>query len=73
MSDSACEQSETTKTANGNIKQLSVDHDHFTDQVRKLLCSKCNFLLGLANDDTTFLQKAIDYLKEFKENKNVAY
>lgn len=61
-----CNQPET-RTLNGNIVRLSVDHDHFTDQVRKLLCTRCNLLLGQANDDISILEMAIKYLKQFKE------
>jgi len=61
-----CNQPET-KTLNGKVVRLSVDHDHFTDEVRKLLCSRCNLLLGQANDDISILEMAIKYLKEFKD------
>ena len=41
---------------------INVDHDHVTGQVRGLLCSPCNWLLGSAYDDTEILAKAIEYL-----------
>ena len=43
-----------------------VDHSHITNEVRGLLCSKCNSLLGMANDDIEILKKAIEYLKDKK-------
>ena len=44
-------------------KRLVVDHCHKTNEVRGLLCDKCNFMIGLANDDKTILENAITYLK----------
>lgn len=44
-------------------EQLYVDHCHSTGQTRSLLCQKCNFMIGQADDDPSILQKAIDYLK----------
>jgi hypothetical protein len=41
---------------------LSIDHNHVTNQVRGLLCWRCNLLLGNANDNTEILAKAIEYL-----------
>lgn len=45
-------------------KALSVDHCHSSLQVRGLLCAKCNFMLGLANDNPIILKKAISYLEK---------
>lgn len=45
------------------IKRLSVDHCHTTKKVRGLLCSKCNCVIGYANESIDILRKAIDYLK----------
>lgn len=52
-------------------QRLSVDHDHDCcpdkskscgDCVRGLLCSDCNFGLGLFRDNTELLHKAVAYL-----------
>lgn len=52
--------------ASGYAKEgvLCVDHDHITNKVRGLLCSRCNTGLGLFFDDIANLEKAILYLKE---------
>ena len=39
-----------------------VDHCHTTGEVRGLLCRTCNVGLGHFEDNTLFLQQAIDYL-----------
>lgn len=43
---------------------LFVDHCHSSEQVRGLLCQFCNTLLGMAQDDSKILQKAIKYLEK---------
>lgn len=47
--------------------ELVIDHDHETGKVRGLLCFRCNSALGFFQDDTTALQKALDYLREGSE------
>lgn len=44
-----------------------VDHNHETKKVRGIICSKCNTLIGFANEDIKILQNAIKYLKRHKE------
>jgi hypothetical protein len=48
-------------------KELFVDHDHETGKIRGLLCQNCNFGIGLLKDDISILEKALEYLKEFKK------
>lgn len=47
----------------GNPIRLSVDHDHETGQIRELLCSGCNLMLGCAKDDPARLEAGAAYLR----------
>ncbi len=49
------------------IAHLSVDHDHETGQVRRLLCNRCNRAIGLFRDNPHLLEKAATYLRSFQE------
>lgn len=49
-------------------KRLHLDHCHSSNQVRGLLCSKCNMGLGLFKDNIEVLQKAIIYLQHYDHN-----
>jgi hypothetical protein len=46
-----------------NHKRLCVDHDHKTNAVRGLLCIRCNFIIGNAQDSTDILRTCIAYLE----------
>lgn len=43
-----------------------VDHCHKTNRKRGLLCSNCNFMLGLSNDSDKTLINAARYLIKFR-------
>ena len=49
----------------------SVDHNHTTGNVRQLLCKKCNFGIGMFNEDVSLLSKAINYINKWDVNKLV--
>lgn len=53
-----------THTWRGKPRELCVDHDHATGKVRKLLCHKCNTLIGLAREDVSILLAAVQYLEK---------
>ena len=44
-------------------KRFHVDHQHGTTNVRGLLCSKCNQMLGYADDTPEILRRAAIYLE----------
>jgi hypothetical protein len=43
--------------------RLFVDHDHKTGEIRGLLCSQCNSMLGYSRDDVANLRRGIQYLE----------
>jgi len=51
----------------GRSKDLAIDHDHETNQLRGLLCDDCNIGLGLFRDDPQRLFNAALYLLKYKE------
>ena len=62
-----CFKHETSKTRTGGFKNLSVDHCHTTGKIRKLLCSKCNSMIGMADESKETLYAAIKYLESFED------
>jgi hypothetical protein len=56
-----CKNEHSSISAHGG---LYIDHCHTTGKVRGLLCGSCNVLLGVANDNITILNSAIDYLNK---------
>lgn len=62
-----CRQTETAvHPGSKKIRALAVDHDHTTDQVRELVCHRCNSLLGYVADDPLLLRAAADYLEKHR-------
>lgn len=51
------------------LKELSVDHCHKTGKIRGLLCSKCNCMIGYARESQEILLSAMNYLKEYDNDK----
>jgi len=50
---------------NGEGK-MCVDHNHQTGQVRRLLCDRCNRMIGAAREDPMILRAAARYLTDFQ-------
>ena len=49
----------------GEARDLAVDHNHKTGQIRALLCRGCNQGLGNFQEDLSRLEAAVSYLKRF--------
>lgn len=46
----------------GKIKTLSIDHNHKTNEIRSLLCHRCNLGIGVFKESWKLLQAASAYL-----------
>ena len=52
-----------------NVRELAIDHDHTTGEIRGLLCGKCNKAIGLMRDDPGRLRAAAEYLESFARQR----
>jgi len=63
-----CKQSETHRyKRTGEVTDLSVDHDHATNEVRGLLCRNCNLVIGNSQDRPDILREAALYLEAYEK------
>lgn len=61
-----CKKPETSKDRNGNIRALSVDHNHKTGETRNLLCDRCNRFIGMIEEEPELLLVFLEYLEVWK-------
>lgn len=45
-----------------DLAPFCLDHDHENNEIRGVLCARCNHLLGNARDSVTILRAAVRYL-----------
>lgn len=53
-------------------RELTVDHDHKTGEIRGLLCHSCNLVLGLVGDSLDRLLDLHEYLRNHQEKYNAS-
>ena len=56
---------------NKNNRVLAVDHCHISGNTRALLCTRCNTMLGWADDNAETLEKAAQYLRIHQERAKI--
>ncbi|MER7008850.1 endonuclease domain-containing protein [Dactylosporangium sp. NPDC000555] len=57
-----CRKPETTRGRGGTPRRLTVDHDHRTGAVRKLLCHRCNLVTWAVQENPGLLDMVRAYL-----------
>jgi hypothetical protein len=68
-----CKQPETAiHPRTKEIKKLGVDHNHSTNEVRALLCTRCNCMIGYARESEKLLQAAVDYLRNYNNGVQIS-
>lgn len=61
-----CKICKTDKLNNIGKRNLAVDHNHETGEVRALLCNKCNLGVDFLEKNPGWGDKAIAYLEKYK-------
>jgi hypothetical protein len=54
-------------TEQENGKRFAVDHNHTTNEIRDLLCSRCNAAIGFLQENIQITQNVIKYLKRWSK------
>jgi hypothetical protein len=44
-----------------------LDHDHYTGKLRGVICRRCNVGIGFFKDSEELLMRAIEYIREYKD------
>ena len=52
-----------TETRHGKVRQMCVDHNHTTGQIRGLICSHCNLAIGYLHDSPARALAIASYLE----------
>lgn len=59
-------ETEVKRPGPGGHYGLVVDHCHATDQLRDLLCTRCNAMVGYCDENPQILAAMIDYLNKWR-------
>lgn len=60
-----CRKAETSRNKrDGTVRELAVDHNHETGEVRGLLCRACNVSLGFLDEDPVIINRMLEYINK---------
>lgn len=59
------------RTVVGITARIVADHDHETGDGREWICDSCNTGLGRFKDDIKILERIIEYLQRFENDKRI--
>lgn len=54
----------STDPRNGKVRNLAVDHNHETGEIRDLICNACNTSLGLLKEDPERMEALAAYIRK---------
>ncbi len=49
-----------------NDKNTHIDHNHTTGKIRDILCSNCNHILGIIENNSHYIQNLLRYIDKHK-------
>ncbi len=64
-----CKKPEIRKHKDGTVHSLSVDHNHKTGALRKLVCGRCNYIIGLIERKMDIVFAVIQYIENHRHTE----
>lgn len=56
---------------NFQLNKIVIDHNHFNNQRRGLLCRQCNTALGMLKENVSTIEKMKEYILKWQKEENI--
>jgi hypothetical protein len=53
------------------VGKIFIDHNHFNNQRRGLLCRQCNTALGMLKENVNTIEKMKEYILKWQKEENI--